>query len=573
MTTNTNSKSTKLRRLGAVVFALPLFLGACGAQAQLGVDGPTALEPHELPQIEPVTKGGHLTILDSAKDPGFDPAKSQSLAITSAGLVHRRLTTWEILPGKDPQVVPDLATDTGKVSEDGKTWTYHLKKGLKFSDGSPITAKEIKYGVERSFAPTLSGGLGYHKSLLAGTDKYEGPYSGQHLDSIETPDDYTIIFHLVRPYGDWPWIVSLPAFSPVPPAKDNPEGYSRAPIASGPYEIKNYRTGVEVQMVRNKYWDQDDVRLAGPDSITFKLGNDPVVSAQKLISAQNQYADTFSSSKVPAAQLITAAQSPAVGQRLQIADAGPLLYLAINTQRITDLHVRRAFNYAMDKSAVVKAAGGALAGKISSTLITPGISGFEQYDLYPAPPTGDLEAAKAELDKAKDKPTGPLVLLTKNKSEDVLRCEAIARSLEKLGFKVRIEPVESSVYSERTTQGDGNSYDLALASWNPDFPSAGANLQPLFASSEVGNGGVNRSRFKDPQIDQIIEKASATFNQAEAAKLWHEADKAIMEKAPVVPLNYQRFSYLRGRNVTNFFVPGFPSYPNYLIIGLKNDSK
>ncbi|OKL46963.1 ABC transporter substrate-binding protein [Boudabousia liubingyangii] len=552
----------------AAFAALALSLSAC-ANTGLGVDGPTALEKQILPTIEPVHKGGTLTILDSAKDPGFDPARSQSLAVTSAGLVHRRLTTWQILPGQEPKVVPDLATDTGRVSPDGKTWEFTLKDDLKFEDGTPITSADIKYGLERSFAPTLSGGLGYHKTLLANTDGYKGPYEGAHLDSIETPDEKTIRFHLRIPYGDWPWITSLPAFAPVPKAKDNPEGYARAPIASGPYRIAEYRTGVFVQMERNPYWSNDDVRLAGPDHIKFSLGNDPVVSAQKLIYGQAQYEDTFSSSKVPAAQLITAAQSEVVGQRLQIPDPGPLLYLAINTKQVKDVHVRRAFNYAIDKSAVNKAAGGQLAGAIATTLITPGIPGREKFDLYPAPPTGDLDKAREELKQAQDVPKRPLVLITKNKNEDVLRAEAVARSISQLGLKVRIEPVESSVYSERTTQGPGDTYDMAIASWNPDFPAANSNIQPLYASSESGGGGSNRSRFEDPKIDEMISAASAELDPEKAKQMWAATDRAIMELAPSVPLVYQRFSYLRGRNVTNFYVGSFPSYPNYLIVGVK----
>ncbi|MBV7362928.1 ABC transporter substrate-binding protein [Actinomycetaceae bacterium TAE3-ERU4] len=565
---NKNKNRTRAVSLLALGIISTLGLGACSSQ-KIGQDGPPAIEEQILPKIAPVEKGGTLTILDSSKDPGFDPAKSQSLAVTSAGLVHRRLTTWKIEPGVEPQVVPDLATDIGKSSPDGKTWTYTLKNDLKFEDGTPITSRDIKYGLERSFAPTLSGGLGYHKALLAGTEGYEGPYEGKHLDSIETPDEKTIIFHLRRPYGDWPWIASLPPFAPVPKDRDNPESYSRNPVASGPYRIENYRTAIGVKMVRNKYWSNDDVRLAGPDVINFSLGNDPVVSAQKLISGQKQFDNTFSSSKVPAAQLITAAQSRAVGQRLQIPAPGPLLYLAINTKQVTDVHVRRAMNYAIDKNAVNKAAGGNLSGEIATTLITPGIPGREKYNLYPAPPSGDLKKAKEELGKAKNIPTRSLVLITRNRGEDVLRAEAVARSLTQMGLKIRIDTVESSVYSERTTQGDGSTYDLAIASWNPDYPSASANIQPLYAGSESGNGGSNRSRFEDPQIDQLIDRALSELDPKKAQELWVEADRKIMEQAPSVPLVYQRFSYLRGRNVKNFYVGSFPAYPNYLILGVK----
>ena len=251
-------------------------------------------------------QGGTLTIYSSSTEQSFDPATSQSLAITSQGLVHRRLTTWDVEPGQEPKVVPDLATNTGTPSDGGRVWTYHLKPGLKLSNGDPITSQDIKYGLERSFAPELSGGLGYHKTLLVGGDKYTGPYKGQQLDSIETPDDQTIVFHLNTPYGDWPWIASMPAFAPVPQSADkNPSTYGNHPVASGPYEVESDKpgSGRRPQAQPGLGQGTDPVRLGGPDSIVFKLGMDDTTAAQQLISDTGDAKDAFGSGFVPPAQL------------------------------------------------------------------------------------------------------------------------------------------------------------------------------------------------------------------------------------------------------------------------------
>src|SRR5659263_583659 len=134
---------------------LALALTACGANDP----APAASSASDTSAFE---QGGTLTILTSATDINWDPAKSQNLATTTLGLVERRLTTWAVQPGEPA-----------------------------------------------AFAPELSGGLGYHKSLLVGGDDYAGPYNGADLTSIETPDDSTIVFHLVSAYGDWPWICLL----------------------------------------------------------------------------------------------------------------------------------------------------------------------------------------------------------------------------------------------------------------------------------------------------------------------------------------------------------------------------
>ncbi|WP_067779382.1 ABC transporter substrate-binding protein [Actinomyces vulturis] len=539
---------------GTTMTALAMTLAACGANSS-STSAPNA-EGKE---------GGTLTILTSDTDMNFDPAKSQSLAITSLALVHRRLTAWSIEPGKEARVVPDLATDTGTVSDDGLTWTYTLKDNLKDSDGNPITSHQIKYGIERTFADALSGGLSYHKVLLEGAEGYVGPYDGAHLDSVETPDDKTIIFHLVHPFGDWPWIASTPAFAPVPEG-DDPKTYSRKPVASGPYKVSEYQQGVSVTLARNEYWqrDTDEVRTALPDTIVFSLGQDQSVASQRLIADSGADKNAFGSNLVGAAQLAQVMGNPTARDRLVSSDPGPLLYLAINNERVTDLKVRQAISHAVNKDAVVAALGGEQGAAPASTYITPGIPGREEYNLYPT----DMDKAKQLLEGA-DVPSN-FVLLVRNRDADMAVAEAVAQSLSELGLNVQIDPAEGEVFSERTTQGDGSSYDLAIAGWNPDYPSANANIQPLYDSREISNGGQNFCRYSNAEVDAAIEEAAQENDLAKASEMWAALDKRIAEDAPSVPLVFRRYSFLRGSGVTNFFVEAFPAYPNYLVLGVNS---
>ncbi|RAG64151.1 ABC transporter substrate-binding protein, partial [Burkholderia multivorans] len=128
-----------MKRIGlaAATLALGLVLTGCNANPGLNDDS----QGNTLGETQ---KGGTLNIFTDAPDIDFDPGKSQGLAITSLSLVHRRLTTWDIQPDKPGKVVPDLATDTGTVSNDGKTWTFTLKDGLKYENGQPITTQDIK---------------------------------------------------------------------------------------------------------------------------------------------------------------------------------------------------------------------------------------------------------------------------------------------------------------------------------------------------------------------------------------------------------------------------------------------
>jgi peptide/nickel transport system substrate-binding protein len=516
-------------------------------------------------------KGGTLTVLTTATTVHLDPATSQNLNTTTLGLIARRLTAWDIEPGKTAKVVPDLATDTGTASDDGKTWTYHLKKGLEFQDGTAITTKDVKWGIERSFAPTLTGGLSYHKSLLEGGSDYKGPFEGKSLDSIETPDDSTIVFHLDQAYGDWPWLVSMPAFAPVPEGQGTDTGaYDAKPVASGPYQVQSNQQGSQITLVRNKYWSAktDDVRTAGPSKVVFKESQDPSTVTQTLIADSGTAKDSFGATYLGAAELNQVRSNPSAQDRLATSKAGPINYLAINTQKgsLKDLEVRQAINYATDKRAFRVAAGGALAGTYASTLITPGIAGRQDYDLYKAKDSGDVDKAKSLLREAGVSGL-KLTLLTQNDPTFLAEAQALQQGLKRAGITVTLKPEDADSFYQDAT--NGSDYDLALSSWQPDFPSANANIQPLYDSSQIGGGGFNLSQYSNPEVDQLIAKASSTVDQQDAQKLWAQADKRIMQDAPIVPLTYAKQSFLAGSNVQDFGIADFPAYPNYLTVTLK----
>jgi peptide/nickel transport system substrate-binding protein len=551
-----------LTRAVAVAAALVLAAAACNANDKTATGGSTAA----------AEQGGTWHVLTTSKEISLDPAKSQNLGISTIHLVLRGLTSWKTSPGKAAELVPDLATDTGQVSDGGKTWTYKLKSGLKYSDGSPIVAADIKYGVERSFAPELSGGLGYHKSLLVGGEKYTGPYKGGELASIETPDDSTVVFKLNKPYGDWPWIVSMPAFSPVPKKADtDPAHYGEKPVASGPYQVKSYAPGSKLELERNPNWDKstDQARTGLPDSIVLEMGLEPNVVNQRLIAdaGDDKFAATTGVS-VPASLIPTVTGNPAVKARVATSPSGALQYLAINTQRpaLKNLQVRKAIEYAVDKQAVQVAEGGPeYGGDIASTLITPGIDGYNKFDSYEAPPAGDPEKAKQLLAAAGV--SNLKLVLAADQTNGLGVAQAIQQGLKRAGITATIKPLDYEPWNDLVT-GNKPDFDLTVSSWLPDFPSAIGNIQPLFASSEIGNGGYNMSRYSNPAVDAAIAAATAETDRAKAASMWGALDKQIMADAPVVPLIYARNAFLHGSKVQNFYLSAYPPYPNQLIVGL-----
>ena len=165
-------------------------------------------------------------------------------------------------------VVPDLATDIGKSSRNATVWTYHLKPGLKYEDGTAITSADIKYGIERSFAPELSGGAPYLRDWLSARPTTRArTRTPRGCPPIETPDARTIVFHLDKPEGDFPYLATQTQFTPVPKAKDTGTKYQNHPVSSGPYEVvRNENDGATLTLKRNPYWSSktDDQRHAHP---------------------------------------------------------------------------------------------------------------------------------------------------------------------------------------------------------------------------------------------------------------------------------------------------------------------
>jgi peptide/nickel transport system substrate-binding protein len=554
---------------GVAATAAGAALVGCGASSQVPGAGSSSSS-----KATPVHQGGTLTVLDSSSlsATGFalDPAQSWSLATTSMGLLNRRLTTWKIGRTGVAKVVPDLATTTGTPSDGGRVWTYHLKHGIDFSNGQPITSQDFKYAIERTYAPSLSGGENYQKPLIADTQGYDGPFGGKSLPSIQTPNSDTIVFHLNKPYGLWPWVVSTVSMSPVPAGKAPAATFAKHPITSGPYAVQSASQS-QIVMVRNKYWKQstDPNRSDGPNEIIFKLNQDPTVEAQTLISDDGSAESSFGADFVPPAQLAQIDNDPTAKSRLVTSPASPLEYLAVNmkSSQLQNPKVREALQYAIDRKSLIVAAGGPIAAEPATTLITPGIAGRVNYDMYPAGQTGDPAKAKQLLAQAGVHNLN-LTLAVENLPVDTAMAQAIQQAYQRAGIKVTLKTLAQDSYFGLVTGNNASAYDLSLASWQPDFPSAYDNIEPLFNSADIGNGNYNQSRLDDPAVDKLLNQAEQTINQGQSNALWAKADKMIMATGSVVPLVYNRNSFLRGSNVQNFYIGTFPAYPIYTAVSL-----
>ncbi|MFE0105669.1 ABC transporter substrate-binding protein [Streptomyces sp. NPDC059009] len=513
-------------------------------------------------------KGGTLTVLNRDPQVDFDPAR----LYTSGGgnvpsLVFRTLTTRNREDGAEgAKVVPDLATDLGTPSKNATVWTYHLKKGLTYEDGSPITSGDIKYGIERSFAAELSGGAPYLRDWLIGGADYDGPYKDKEgLDSIETPDDSTIVFHLNKPEGEFPFLATQTQTTPVPKSKDKGTKYENHPLSSGPYKVvKNENDGERLRLERNPHWSAktDPERKAYPDVIDVRSGLDSSVINQRLAASQGTDATAVTTdTNLGPAELAKLGGKDDQAANVGTGHFGYTNYLAFNpkVKPFDNPKVRQAISYAVDRSSVINAAGGSSLAEAATTYLPNQKSfGYTKYDHFPAGESGNPKKAEELLKEAGYK-DGLTVTLVHSNAKDFETSPEIATALQdalkKAGITVKLKGLEDNDYKD-TVHSAKKEPGLFLAHWGADWPSGGPFLAPIFDGRQIVQDGYNfNSGFlNDKSVNDEIDEINKLTDLKAAAKRWGALDKKIGEQALTVPLFHPVYKRAYGKDVKNIVI-------------------
>jgi len=512
-------------------------------------------------------KGGTVVMENSDVPDSLDPGNTYYGWVQNfSRLYARTLLTFKPAAGKDGlTVVPDLATGLGKASPDAKTWTYTIRPGLKYDDGTPITTKDIKYAIERSnFAPeALSNGPTYFKAYLAGGDAYKGPYKDKNgLASIETPNDTTIVFHLAKPFADFDYLATFSQTAPVPQSKDTGADYVKHIVSSGPYKFASYEDNVGADLVRNPQWSQatDPVRKALPNEIKIKFKVNANTIDNNLIAGN----DTVDSGGT-GVQSNTQAKviGPKYAKNTDDSYAGATSYLAINPNvaPYNNADCRKAIEYAIDKVSVQTAIGGPVKGDVATTLLPPTVNGYAKFDEFPTPDNkGDVAKAKASL-TACGKPGGFTTNLTarSDRPAEMAEATAIQNSLKQVGITANIKSFPAGKYFSNFAGVPSYVHDhqlgLMLTAWGADWPTGYGFLDQIVDGSAIKpSGGNNLQELNDKNINAALAAAIANTDAAARTKAWGDIDKMVVDTATVVPLIYRKNLLYRPESATNVTV-------------------
>jgi len=523
-------------------------------------------------------KGGTFTVLTNQVPSTLDPTQAyfvDSTAILS-DLVLRSLTQYAYdADSNDMQLIPDMATDLGRPSEDNKSWTFTLRDGLKYEDGTPVKAEDVAYAVKRSFAiAELPDGPTYQTTFFLDGDKYKGPFKdkGQYKGVVVKGNDITI--KMRRPFTDMDYYASFPQFTAIPQAKDNPQTYGDKPLATGPYKFADYKPGSELKLVKNDQWDPntDPGRIQAVDGWDFKFGQDTAKLENVIINDQGSAQTTLTYDNVTPSSY----RSSSADKIRLVTGTSPCTYMwFIDYTKIKELEVRQARGWAYPYEAAWKA-GGEITGltRVPGTaILPPGTAGRVDYQALDGQDGKTTDPAKAKelLKKAGYAPGEYEIkfLFATDDDNAVAAKNEIVKGLTAAGFKAT--PIASTLETIRTDRTDPKSpINVRSSGWCSDWPSGTTWFPAQWAGSLVGVEGMpNPSNFKEADMDAQQNKILDTMTPEQAAPAWGQFDKTMETKYyPAVNTGYSGTAMIHGSKVggmENDNVRGMPTFARMYI--------
>ena len=537
--------------------------------------------------------GGKLYLLEHGEElDHLDPTRiytGRDLAFMNS-FHTRTLVAYNPVPGNaGTNLVPDLATNTGIPSNQAKTWTFTLRPGTKFEDGTAITCEHVKYGVSRTFAQdVLPDGPTYLISWLDiptdadGNSIYTGPYENspagvKAFDKAVkcSKDNRTITFNLNKSIADFNYLGTYGVMSPVQKSKDTGDAYDTNPQATGPYKIVE-NSATQLRMVRNDKWSKssDQVRTPYPDEVIILFGLDEEIIDQMILEDQYPSAINFGG---PLPTNRSKFFDDAKFKNRRMNNLEPYVgYFAFNVKKMKCLEVRKAIYYSWPQKELLDYAGGpTYGGSYASSFISPLVASDHEPTKIVGPgskdfkATGNIKLAKKLLETAKTKCPSDYAKATETGITIDIRQSAtltdtipiMKAGLERAGIVSNWNIIPSGSYYSTVLQADKQS-DMTSSGWGADWANASTVIPELF-----GAGGFNLSQnTKEKSYKAFkakVDLAMKTTDRAKQAALWKELDKEVARNFWALPTRFGKAQEVWGSALRDvfFWVPqGNPAY-------------
>jgi peptide/nickel transport system substrate-binding protein len=552
-------------RSGVLAVAVGLALSACSVSLASSTRPTPAADP-------PV--GGTLYMLRLGPVDSWDPQRLYVAAdMAFAGRVFERtLTAWA--PATDentlPRLAPDLATDTGAVTNGGRSWRFTLRSDARWQDGEPVTCADVKYGISRTFAThQITGGPTYALALLDvprnadGSSIYKGPYAKTGVaafDKAVACAGRTITFRLATPMPDFNQVLAMPSFGPVRPDKDRGAASSTEIFSNGPYMLRGpWVASRGATFVRNPHWASatDPIRGAHPGQIDFQEGIPVETAISRIMTTAGLDSFAVTADSAPPALQSNIMLTPAIRARSTNPRSPFVDYLVPNFSRPTmaNVSVRQALAVATNREAYVTALGGDTAAEATYAMINKSLPAHQDSNPLNVPPRGDAVRARALLQASgMALPVSITVAYRKGAIADTAMA-ALQQGWQDAGFRVTLEGLPKDYFATIAEVPNSSRYDVMWAVGSAEWPSGSSVIPSLFDSRvnlSASSSGQDYGRFTSVAFNAKIDAAALIANASDREKAWGELDRELCAQVAAIPLTDEKSVFVHGAGVRGY---------------------
>jgi peptide/nickel transport system substrate-binding protein len=549
----------------AGVAALALTAAACGSSGPSSGNGNTNQSQGKV--------GGTYTILANSAFGVADPAQNYTLEQWQLLIdTHDGLVQFKRVGGAaGTEIVPDLATTLPTATDGGKTYLFHIRKGIKFSNGQVMKPSDFVRTLERQF--TVPGPTSFYSGIV-GADKCSTKGCDLSQGVVADDTNYTLTIHLTAADPEFFDKLALPFAYVVPGNTSYKLTGNNVPPGTGPYMWESYNPNTEAVLVRNKFfhvWNADAQPAGYPDKIVEKYGQ---TISDEVTAVQNGQADEVFDGDVIPPDRLSELNSPQYAKQVHVNALTADWYWALNTKQppFNNLKARQAANFAADRDAYVKIGGGPSLAVPTCQVLPPNFPGYKPYCPYTAGSdtskwtAPDLAKARQLVKESGTAGMKVVVNSTTDETGKALAAQMVS-DLNKIGYKASSQLLTGSIqYPFIQNSNNIKKWSVAYSAWYQDYPAASDFLNVLLGCGNVHQGSdasPNIAEFCDKTIQTQMDKAInlGVTDQDAANNLWAQVDHAVTDQAPWVDMfNPQQIDFLSKR------VQGYQWNPQWYIL-------
>lgn len=495
-------------------------------------------------------KGGEIQIDMSSDFSHLDPAMCYDFGCYEVvPQFYNRLITYK----PDSTDLMGDAAESYNISDDGLTYTFKLKKGLKFWNGTDVTAQSFIDEFKRILDPKVgSPAEAFLDPIVEGSTAFNKG-KAKEISGITAPDPYTLVIKLTKPQGVFLDVLAMPFFSAIDQKYVDSIGdkeFDHKPMGSGPWKMESYDIGKQMVLAKNAdYYDKSKPKL---DKITITFEKNTQSSALKF--KQGKTAFIGWNQAIDSASFIQFNSDPKYKNMLQKQTLVSTYYLALNNKvkPFDNVKVRQAVNYAIDKEKLVKLQNGR--AKVADQILPPDMPGYDKNLPDDLKYTYNVDKAKELMKEAGYANGFKTTLLTTSSDESTKEAESIQSDLKKIGIDVEIRPLSGASYSDGARS---LKYGIVSTAWFQDYPDPSDFLDVLLNGNQIPAN--NWAAYNNPQVNKELNAAAGLSPGQKRWDTYTKIQEEIMKDAPWVPL-YTPVRY----SIVQPWVKGFYMHPVWM---------